>query len=106
MNLIIRRGFLLENVFVIFEWVKSLGLNILSIQSWFRVSYDFYFVLNIFGCGEINLCYLYELVLENKYSFVFVGYRVVQEVIFQYVVLELSGLIGFFFWGGFYCGIF
>lgn len=51
------------NAFVTLEGVKTLGFNILSVQSWSRANYAFYGVSNISGCGEISLYHVHELVL-------------------------------------------
>lgn len=74
--------------------MKTLGLNILSIQSWARANYGFYFVSNISECGEISSRHLYDPVSQNKHISVFVGHRAGQEVILAYVVLEPNGSTG------------
>lgn len=51
------------NTVVTLEGVKTLGLNILSVQSWSRANYAFHGVSNISGRGEISSYYVYEPVL-------------------------------------------
>lgn len=68
-NSVTRRGLWLANTLATHKWVKSLGLNILSDESWSRANSDFYFVSNISGCGEVNSCHLYEPVSQNKTHF-------------------------------------
>lgn len=51
------------NAFVTLEGVKTLGFNILSIQSWSRANYAFHGVSNISGCGEISSYHVHEPVL-------------------------------------------
>lgn len=99
MNSSTGRGLWLVNALV-----TQVGENILSVQSWSRANYGFYFVSNISECGEISSRHLYEPVSQNKHISVFVGHRAGQEVILAYVALEPNGATGSL--GLLYCGTF